>query len=90
MGGEGERPALTVFLMSDATVLALPHQQDASGHTLQHMLEALTAQGVPVQVCKTCAGNRGLLDLPLAQGVRIGTLAELAQATLQADKVLTF
>lgn len=90
MGGEGAKPALQLFLMSDATVLALPGQQDASGHTLLDMLAALTAQGVPVSLCKTCAANRGLLDLPLAAGVRIGTLAELAEATLQADKVITF
>lgn len=85
-----ERPQLTVFLMSDATVLGLPNQQDASGHTLQNMVEALTEQGVPVHLCKTCAANRGLVDLPLIKGVRIGTLAELAEATLKADKVITF
>jgi len=43
-----------------------------------------------VRVCKTCAGNRGLLALTLIDGVQIGTLAELAEATVQADKVITF
>ena len=89
-GREGEAPALDVFLMSDATVLALPDQQDASGNTLQNMLEQLIGHGVPVRLCKTCAGNRGLLNLPLVGGVTIGTLAELADATLRADKVITF
>ena len=89
-GREGEKPLLDIFLMSDATVLGLPNQQDASGNTLQNMVEQLVAQQVPVKVCKTCAGNRGLLDLPLISGVTIGTLAELAEATLQADKVITF
>ena len=83
---EGDKPLLDVFLMSDATVLALPGQQDASGH----MLEQLVGHGVPVRLCKTCAANRGLLSLPLICGVSIGTLAELAEATLQADKVITF
>ena len=54
------------------------------------MLEQLIGHGVPVRLCKTCAGNRGLLDLPLISGVTIGTLAELADATLAADKVITF
>ena len=90
MGREGEAPQLDVFLMSDATVLGLPNQQDASGNTLQQMVEQLTAQQVPVKVCKTCAGNRGLLSLPLIDGVTVGTLAELAEATVQADKVITF
>ena len=35
-------------------------------------------------------GSFGLLDLPLISGVTIGTLAELADATLAADKVITF
>ena len=51
---------------------------------------AVDGHGVPVRLCKTCAGNRGLLDLPLISGVTIGTLAELADATLAADKVITF
>lgn len=90
-GREGDAAVqLQVFLMSDATVLALPGQQDASGQTLQQMLEQLIAQRVPVKVCKTCAGNRGLLSLTLIEGVQIGTLAELADATVQADKALTF
>ena len=89
-GKDSDRPQLNVFLMSDATVLALPNQQDASGNTLQKMLEQLIGHGVPVRLCKTCAGNRGLLDLPLISGVTIGTLAELADATLAADKVITF
>ena len=87
---EGKRPALDIFLMSDATVLGLPGQQDASGRTLQDMVEQLVELKVPIHLCKTCAANRGLLDLKLIDGLSIGTLAELAEATLQADKVITF
>ena len=90
MGREGDKPQLDVFLMSDATVLGLPGQQDASGNTLEQMVAQLTEQKVPVKLCKTCAGNRGLLQLKLIEGVTIGTLAELAEATVQADKVITF
>ena len=52
--------------------------------------EILTAQNVPVKLCKTCADGRGVSALPLVEGVEIGTLVELAQWTLEADKVLTF
>jgi hypothetical protein len=34
--------------------------------------------------------RRGLGELPLIAGTAIGTLAELAEATLAADKVVTF
>ena len=83
-------PRLQVFLMSDATVLALSNQQDASGQALQKMVEELSGLNVPVKLCRTCALARGLGDLPLIDGCCLGTLAELAEATLQADKVITF
>ena len=54
------------------------------------MLEILTAQNVPVKLCKTCTDGRGITGLPLIDGVEIGTLVELAEWTLDADKVLTF
>ena len=54
------------------------------------VVEILTAQQVPVKLCKTCADARGVSRLPLADGVAIGTLVELAQWTLAAEKVLTF
>lgn len=85
-----QTPELQVFLMSDATVLALPNQQDATGPGLQKMVEELVSRGVPIVVCRTCALARGLAELPLIGGARIGTLAELAQATLWADKVISF
>jgi len=43
-----------------------------------------------VKLCKTCTDGRGISALPLVEGVEIGTLVELAQWTLAADKVLTF
>jgi uncharacterized protein involved in oxidation of intracellular sulfur len=85
-----DTPELRVFLMSDATVLALPNQQDAGGKGLQAMVEELASRQVPLVVCRTCALARGLAELPLIPGARIGTLAELAKSTLWADKVITF
>ncbi|RPH27753.1 hypothetical protein EHN07_10290 [Buttiauxella warmboldiae] len=84
------QPALKLFLMSDAVVAGLRGQKPAEGYNLQQMLEILTAQNVPVKLCKTCADGRGISALPLVEGVEIGTLLELAEWTLSADKVLTF
>jgi uncharacterized protein involved in oxidation of intracellular sulfur len=90
MGREGERPEVKLFLMSDAVVLGLPNQVDGSGKGLQAMIEMLVSEGVGIKLCRTCAMARGLVDLPLIPGLGIGTLPELAQWTLDADKVLTF
>ncbi|MBV8043101.1 DsrE/DsrF/TusD sulfur relay family protein [Pluralibacter sp.] len=81
---------LKLFLMSDAVTAGLRGQKPAEGYNIQQMLEILTAQNVPVKLCKTCADGRGISSLPRVDGVEIGTLVELAQWTLAADKVLTF
>ena len=88
--GNDAKPKLSVFLMSDATVLGLPNQVDGAGNGLQGMVEGLVAQGVEIRSCRTCALARGLAELPQIPGVAIGTLVELAEATLAADKVITF
>lgn len=83
-------PELRLFLMSDAVTAGLRGQRPSEGYNIQQMLEILTAQNVPVKLCKTCTDGRGISALPLVEGVEIGTLVELAQWTLAADKVLTF
>lgn len=81
---------LRLFLMSDAVTAGLRGQNPAEGYNIQQMLEILTAQQIPVKLCKTCAEGRGIAGLPLIEGVEIGTLVDLAGWTLKADKVLTF
>ncbi|MDR0805204.1 MAG: DsrE/DsrF/TusD sulfur relay family protein [Enterobacteriaceae bacterium] len=81
---------LKLFLMSDAVTAGLRGQKPHEGYNLQQMLEILTAQNVTVKLCKTCTDGRGITEQPLIDGVEIGTLVELAQWTLAADKVLTF
>ena len=90
LAGHDARPEVKVFLMSDATVLGLPHQHDGAGSGLQAMVEALVTEGVTLKLCRTCALARGLAELTLIDGVSIGTLPELADWTLVADKVLSF
>lgn len=90
LSGRDDKPEVRLFLMSDATVLGLPNQIDGAGNGLQGMVEQLVALGVDIRLCRTCALARGLGDLPLIPGTAIGTLAELADATLQSDKVITF
>lgn len=89
-GKEEAPPEVRLFLMSDASVLGLPNQVDGTGNSLQTMVEQLVGLGVSIKLCRTCALARGLAELPLITGVSIGTLPELAEWTLAADKVITF
>jgi uncharacterized protein involved in oxidation of intracellular sulfur len=41
-------------------------------------------------VCGTCLDARGYQDSELVEGARRSTMGELAQATVEADKVLVF
>ena len=90
LAGRDDKPEVRIFLMSDATVLGLPNQIDGASIGLQGMVEQLVAQGVDIRLCRTCALARGLGELPLIPGTAIGTLVELAEATVLADKVITF
>ncbi|WP_434516189.1 DsrE/DsrF/TusD sulfur relay family protein [Dechloromonas sp. ARDL1] len=90
LAGRDDKPEVRIFLMSDATVLGLPNQIDGASNGLQGMVEQLVAQGVDIRLCRTCALARGLGELPLIPGTAIGTLVELAEATVLADKVITF
>lgn len=89
-GKDDNKPQVTLFLMSDSTVMALPGQKHASGQTLQEMIEMLADLGGVIKLCRTCMESRGLLDLPLIKGCSIGNLGELANYTLEADKIITF
>jgi len=90
LAGHDNKPAVKIFLMSDATIVGLPNQIDGATNGLQGMVETLVGYGVEIRSCRTCALARGIAELPLIPGVTIGTLPELAQATLDADKVITF
>lgn len=91
VGQEIETVDLRLFMMSDAVTVGLPSQPEAAaGGGLQQMLENLVQLGAQIRLCRTCALARGISELALIQGVAIGTLPELAEWTLAADKVITF
>lgn len=90
MAARADVAGVRVFLMSDATVAALPHQNDGAANAIQTLVQELVAAKAPVLLCRTCALARGLDQLPLLAGVGIGTLADLGDWVLAADKVLTF
>ena len=90
-GQEIERVDLRLFMMSDAVTVGLPGQAPSeAGGGMGKMLALLAERGVEIRLCRTCALARGLAELPLIPGTAIGTLVELAEATILADKVITF
>lgn len=79
-----------VFLMADAVGCAKDHQKVPEGYyNTQLMLSKVVRKG-EVGLCGTCMDARGLAETELIEGAKRSTLAELAEWTLQADKVLVF
>ncbi|MGL5046037.1 MAG: DsrE/DsrF/TusD sulfur relay family protein [Shewanella sp.] len=80
---------LKLCLMSDAVFGALKHQTTPDlSYNLQQMFEILSAQQVPILLCKTCAQARGVTTDMIIEGAQIGTLQDLTRWTLAADKVM--
>ena len=80
-----------VFLMGDASICAKKGQQVPDGYyNVQRMLKDVTGHGADIGVCGTCMDARGILNGELTEGTHRGTMAELANWTEWADKVLVF
>ena len=87
-GKEGQQ--VRVFLLADAVGCARAGQKVPPGYyNLQLMLGKLVRQG-EVALCGTCMDARGLTDAELIEGARRSTLAQLADCTAEAGKVLVF
>ena len=86
---EGE--AVRVFLMGDAASCAKGGQKVPEGYyNLGDMLKMAARRKVEIAVCGTCMDARGIADGELVEGAARGTLAQLAEWTAGADKVLVF
>ncbi len=82
---------LSIFLMGDAAGAAKSGQQTPDGYyNVERMLASVARKGASILVCGTCMDVRGLAEGELVDGASRSTMDELAQATLDADKVLVF
>ena len=87
-GKEGQQVRL--FLMADAVACAKSGQKVPEGYyNLQLMLGKLLRKG-EVALCGTCMDARGLREEDMVEGARRSTLAQLADWSIEADKVLVF
>lgn len=81
-----------VFLIGDAASCAKSGQKVPEGfYSIQVMLnKVIRAAAGSVGVCGTCMTARGLAEAELVDGAHKSTMAELAEWTEWADKVLVF
>ncbi len=82
---------VNVFLMADAVGCSIANQTTPQGYyNIERMVKSVLGKGGKVKVCGTCADARGIRNLPLVEGVEMSNMSELAQWTVDADKVFTF
>ena len=80
-----------VFLMADAVTAALPAQTTPQGYyNVERMVKSVVAKGGQVGLCGACCEARGLKAIALLEGAEISTMSQLAQWTVEAEKVLVF
>jgi uncharacterized protein involved in oxidation of intracellular sulfur len=85
-----EGQAVRLFLLADAVTCAKSGQKVPEGYyNVQLMLGKVARKG-EVALCGTCMDARGLREDELIEGAKRGTLAQLADWTAEAGKVLVF
>ena len=86
---DGEQ--VRVFLIGDAAACAKAGQKVPQGYyNLGDMLGMVARRNAEIGVCGTCMEARGMTDGELVDGARRGTMAQLTDWTVWADKVLVF
>jgi uncharacterized protein involved in oxidation of intracellular sulfur len=93
MATQKDHPAteVRVFLMADAVTAAIPAQGTPQGYyNIERMVKSVIARGGRIKLCGTCCEARGLKPLTLVEGAEVSTMSDLAQWTIEADKVLVF
>lgn len=87
---DDEKSEISVFLMADAVVCAKKGQKTPEGYyNLERMIKGVI-HCADVVLCGTCMDARGIDDAELITGAQRGTMPQLAELTLAADKVLIF
>ncbi|MFA5826075.1 MAG: DsrE family protein [Gallionellaceae bacterium] len=86
-----EGNTVRVFLIGDAASAAHRNQKVPQGfYNIGDMLGNVIRHGGEVGICGTCMDARGMGDGDIIDGTHRSTLAELAEWTIWADKVLVF
>ncbi|OGO51704.1 MAG: hypothetical protein A2V84_06580 [Chloroflexi bacterium RBG_16_70_13] len=83
--------SVRVYLMADAIACAKPGQVTPDGYyNIGRMLKSLAKRGAQIGACGSCMDARGYADADLADGVSRSSMTQLAEWTIEADKVITF
>lgn len=82
---------IRVFLMANAVGCAKAGQKTPDGaYNIERMIHGCATKAIEIGACGSCMDARGLADGELIAGTRRSSMAELADWTVWADKVLVW
>ena len=82
---------IRIWLFENGVYLAKKGQKPAQGIiNCGELLQNLIQGGVEVKACVVCVDARGLAQADLFDGVKIATVHELVEWTVNSDKVIVF
>ena len=91
MTADLESHKVNIWLFENGVYLAKKGQKPAQGLiNYGQMLQGLIEGGVEVKACVVCCEARGLTQADLLDKIKIATVHELVEWTVNSDKVLTF
>lgn len=86
-----EGNSVRVFLIGDGASSAHRNQKVPTGfYNVETMLGNVARHSGEIGICGTCMDARGMTDSDITEGTHRSILAELAEWTAWADKVLVF
>ena len=86
-----EGHTVRIWLFENGVYLAKKGQKVAQGLVnYGQMLTDLLKGGIEVKACVVCAEARGLSESELIEGVKLATVHDLVEWTVNSDKVITF
>jgi len=83
--------AVRVFLIGDGASASHRNQKVPQGfYNVEVMIGNVIRSGGEIGVCGTCMDARGIGEAELVEGAHRGSMAELTEWVLWADKVIAF
>jgi uncharacterized protein involved in oxidation of intracellular sulfur len=82
---------IDMFFMGDSVVGAMKNQKTPDGYyNLERMVKAVIRKNGNIYLCGSCMDARGISEENIIEGTLKSTMAQLAELTEKADKVLVF
>lgn len=80
-----------MFLIGDASTCAKKGQKTPNGYyNLERMHKLAKTKGIEIGVCGSCLDARGITEEELSEPAQRGSMDQLTDWTIWADKVITY